>query len=410
MCLSSVLQYFKLNPKTLTGSLLVAGTCIGGGMLALPVAAAKTGFMPTLFCMTIVWAMMTVTAHCLVEIGFWMKKGDAHVMTMARSILGDWGKWFVAALFLFISYASLTAYIAGCSHLLSETLLSFGGIQISTGAGCLLITLLFGPFLVGPRTILGKTNDILFILMLIVYGLIIAKGFGHVDSNLLLRQDWSAVPLAVPLLITAFSFQTMVPSLHPFLDHDRRSLHVAIVVGTLIAFCVYALWQTIVFGSVPLEGQYGLLYAFERDMPATFSLSKLVHSEVVARAADLFALFALLTSFFGIGMGLVDFLGDGLQIKRKGKGALILGLLALVPSLIFAISLEKIFIMALDISGGFGDTILNGILPVAMLLVGYRYFAPKHIKAKLHIFGYYVLMLLFAVAFFFEAMVRSNSK
>ncbi len=408
MCFSSLMQFLKLNPKTITGSLLVAGTCIGGGMLALPVAAAKTGLMPTFFCMVIVWAMMTVTALCLVEVGFWMKKGDAHIMTMARSILGNWGKWLVCVLFLFISYASLTAYIAGCSHLLSETLLTFGDMQISKSAGCFLITILFGPFLVGPRTLLGKTNDILFILMLAAYAIIIAKGIGHVESGLLLRQDWSSIPLAVPLLITAFSFQTMVPSLHPFLDHDRRSLRFAVIFGTIIAFCVYALWQTIVYGSVPLEGQYGLLYALENDMPATFSLSKVVHSEIVARAADFFALFALLTSFFGIGMGLVDFLGDGLHIKRKGRGAFLLGCLVLVPSFIFAMSIEKIFIMALDISGGFGDTILNGVLPVMLLLVGYKYFAPKHIKARLHIYGYYLLMALFALAFAFEAMVRSK--
>jgi tyrosine-specific transport protein len=174
----------------------------------------------------------------------------------------------------------------------------------------------------------------------------------------------------------------------------------------VIAFSVYALWQIVVFGSVPLEGKYGLIYALDRGIGATFCLSKVVHSVVVARAADLFALFAILTSFFGIGMGLVDFLADGLHIKRKGRGAVLLGLLVLIPSLYFAVSSERIFITALELSGGFGDTILNGILPVLMLLIGYHHFAPKLIKnVSIHI-GYYILIGLFVLAFAFTAMVR----
>lgn len=377
-------------------------------MLALPVAAAQAGFFPTFFCMIIVWIMMTLTALALVEIGFWMKKDDAHIMTMAKTILGGWGKWLVCLLFAFISYASLTAYIAACSHLLSETLLNFNETQLSLATGCVIITAIFGPLLVGPRTLLGKTNDVFFILMLLAYVIIISKGISHVSFEYTFRQDWSCIPLAIPLLIAAFSFQTMVPSLHPFLNHDRKSLRVAVITGTFIAFCVYALWQLVVFGSTPLHGIWGLSYALERDVPATFCLSKLVHSEIVARAADAFALFALLTSFFGIGMGLVDFLSDGLHIKRKGKGACILGLLTLIPSLIFAVSFEKIFVTALSISGAFGDTLLNGILPLTMLIVGYRYFAPKLLKNPYKHIGIAIVIGFFIIAIVSEICVRMH--
>jgi tyrosine-specific transport protein len=35
--------------KILKGALLVAGTCMGGGMLALPVQMSQGGFIPSLF-------------------------------------------------------------------------------------------------------------------------------------------------------------------------------------------------------------------------------------------------------------------------------------------------------------------------------------------------------------------------
>ena len=72
-------------------------------------------------------------------------------------------------------------------------------------------------------------------------------------------------------------------------------------------------------------------------------------------------------------MGLFDFLSDGLNIKREGVGNISLGLLVCIPTLIFALSSARAFLIALDTSGGFGDTILNGIMPALMVWIG-RYF------------------------------------
>ena len=396
-----------LAPRTFTGALLVAGSCIGGGMLALPVAGAPAGLMPSLLFMGIVWVIMTVTGLCLVEIGFWMTKRDAHIITMASTILGAWGKWVMWVLFLFISYASLTAYTAGCGHLLASALSALLGFEVSKSTGCLVFVLLFGPFLLGPRITLGRANDLLFCLMIVAYVIIIGRGASLVHSELVFRHDWSYSYLAIPLLITAFSYQTMVPSLHPFLDHDRRSLRVAVLLGTTIAFVVYALWQVVVFGSVPLEGPGGLLHAFQEGEPATYCLGQLTHSALIVHSAAVFALFALVTSFFGIGIGLCDFLGDGLGIRREGKGAVTLGLLVLAPSLIFAVSFERIFIVALDVSGGFGDTILNGIFPLLILWVGLARFAPQYVRWKGLRNGIItVMVVLFVVAFAAEAKSR----
>jgi tyrosine-specific transport protein len=396
-----------LAPKTLTGALLVAGTCIGGGMLALPVAGAPAGLIPGLIIMFIVWIMMSATGLCLVEIGFWMKKSDAHIITMASTILGEWGKWLMWGLFLFISYASLTAYTAGCGSLFATALSSLLHTEISKTVGCWLFVLLFGPFLLGPRALLGKANDLLFALMICAYFVIVTRGIGLVQSEYLLRCDWSFAYLAIPLIITAFSYQMMVPSLHSFLDNDKKSLRVAVVLGTTISFVVYSLWQIVVFGSVPLDGDSGLSAAFRAGEPATFCLSQMTNSHLVTHAASFFALFALVTSFFGIGIGLVDFLSDGLKVSRKGRGAVILGLLVLVPSLFFAIGYERIFLIALDISGGFGDTILSGVIPLAMLWLGMKRFAP-HLIQRSALKKAFLIVLFGLFVFAFGAEVKAR--
>lgn len=390
--------------RVITASFFVAGTCIGGGMLALPVTAAQGGLIPTLIYMVAVWVMMTITALSLVEIGFWMDKSDAHIITMASVILGRWGRILIWALFLFISYASLVAYTGGCGHFFAQALTYLCGFDVSREVGCWLFILIFGSVLLGPRTFLGQTNNVLFLLMIVAYVVLIWKGVKDISLEFLLRSNWNKATLAVPMLVTAFSFQTMVPSLHPFLQHKRSSLRLAVVLGTIIAFSIYALWLVVVFGTVPLDGEWGLMRALQQGTPATQCLISHTQCRIIAQAAAFFSVFALITSFFGIGMGLVDFLADGLNIRRRGKGAVIIGLLVLIPSLFFSISYERIFIMALDLSGGFGDTVLNGVIPLLMLWIGsVRFWSltkKQHIVLGVSIVS---LLVLYSAIVYFEA-------
>ncbi len=367
----------RYSPQTLSALFLVAGTCIGGGMLALPVATSLNGFIPSSLVMLLAWLAMTLTALYLVEVGFWMKKDDAHVISMTGRFLGSWGKSLAWLLFLFISYASLVAYTAGSGHLLTRAVNSYSTLALSPEIGCVLFVAIFGPCLFFSHKALGKINSILFLTMCAVYVALISLSVPHIDSVNLLRSNWSGAYLALPLLLTAFSFQTMVPSLHPFLDHHAPSLRLAIIGGTGLALVAYLIWQASVLGAVPLTGEYGLIEALKVGEPATHVLGKAVGSIYIELLASFFAFFALVTSFFGISLGLYDFLSDGLQIPKKGWGNILLGTLILLPTLYFATNLEKIFLKALDASGGFGDSILNGLIPIAMIALG-RY----HYKLK----------------------------
>lgn len=360
----------KLSAQTFSALLLVAGTCIGGGMLALPVATAPNGFLPSTLIMIFAGLAMTLTALYLVEVGFWMKKSDAHVISMTSQFLGPWGKGISWLLYLFISYASLVAYTAGSGHLLSKALATYCGVEVSKEMGCVLFTLIFGPCLFCSHKVLGKVNAALFIAMIVAYVVLIGMSMPHVQSELLFRCNWSHSYLALPLLLTSFSFQTMVPSLHPYLGHHGPSLRVAIIGGTALAFCVYLIWQATVLGIVPLDGPNGLMHALSEGEAATHVLGAAVGSSYVELLASFFAFFALVTSFFGIALGLFGFLSDGLNIPKKGWGILGLGLLILIPTLFSAMTLERIFLKALDASGGYGDSILNGIIPILMIILG----------------------------------------
>jgi tyrosine-specific transport protein len=356
----------------LGASLLVAGTCIGGGMLALPVATGVSGFFPSFFLLLLGWGFMTTTALLLAEANLWMEEG-AHVITLASRLLGPVGKILAWLLYLFIGYASLVAYAAGGGELFSSAMDRFFGIAIPETWAIILFVIFFGTIIYLGNVIVGRINTFLVFGLIGAYILLIGVGAGHIKWDLLLRSTWGNTIIAVPLLLTVFSFQTIVPSLTIYLKQDGKALRLSIIIGTSLTLLVYVIWQALVLGTVLLDGDYGLAAALAKGKPATEFLGIAVGKPWVGAIADFFAFFALITSFLGIALGLFDFLADGLKIKEKKWGNVALGLLVAVPTILFALSMERVFLTALDTSGGIGDAILNGLFPALMVWIG-RYY------------------------------------
>jgi len=363
--------------STLSAVFLVAGTCIGGGMLALPIATGISGFLPSLAVMAICWLTMTATALLLMEVSLWMEEG-AHVITMTSKILGPWGKRVAWILYLFICYASLVAYSAGGGAQMASACEHYLQLPISKDWGAVLFMLVFTGVIFVGNWFVGRINTLLFGAMIFAYFALVGTGIDEVKPSLLLHRNWTTSLIAVPLLLTAFSFQTMVPSLTPYLKRNVKALRVAVVGGTLLAMLIYLVWQWLILGIVPVEGENGLAQALAQgDMPATEFLRQHVNGIWVSVIAEFFAYFAIATSFLGIAMGLFDFLADGLKINKDFMGKAIIALIIVIPTLIIATRFERVFMTAMDASGGIGDSILNGIIPVLMVwkgryIMGYR--------------------------------------
>ncbi|PCI93102.1 amino acid transporter [Candidatus Aerophobetes bacterium] len=369
--------------RIISGALLIAGTCVGGGMLALPVETGPSGFFPSVLIMLISWAFMTTTGLLIIEANLWMEEG-AHLMTMASKLLGKPGKWLTILLYLFMGYASLIAYNTAGASLLDSAFSDLFTKDLMRVEACILFALVFGTMIYFGTRIIGIINTFLMVGMIIAYLVLMINGTGNIHMSYLTHRKWSYSFYSFPLLLATFSYQMMVPSITPYLKRDPRALKIAIVAGTTIPFVVYLTWQWIVLGSVPLEGKMGLLDAYRKGQPATESLRAFVKSPWISVSAQFFAFFALVTSYLGIALGLKDFLMDLFSLKHKKSNNLFMGLLAVIPSLVFAILYPKAFLLGLEFSGGFGDSILSAFIPVSMIWIG-RYY--KHHEGPLRIFG-----------------------
>lgn len=76
-----------MKNRTLGSIFIVAGTTIGAGMLAMPLAAAGVGFGVTLALLVSLWLLMCYTALLLVEV-YQYEAADTGLGTLAKRYLG----------------------------------------------------------------------------------------------------------------------------------------------------------------------------------------------------------------------------------------------------------------------------------------------------------------------------------
>lgn len=386
--LSKIFSY-----KVLSASLLIGGACIGGGILGVPVEAGSLGFFPSAVILLSSWLFMTLTAFLYAEASLWMEEKNAHIVTITSHLLGRWGEAIAVMWYIFIGYASLIAYNAGGAQLIGYMSEGLFSVFLSPLLSAVVYAALFGSVFYFGARVVGLINMILMAGLILSYILLISLGLEGIQYPLLGRASWSGFYTVIPLMVTSFSFQMIVPSIALYVDKDPKSLKYTLIMGTTLALIFYLLWIFVVMGTVPNEGKYGLKEALENGQVATASLKIFAHKRVIAVLGEYFAFFAISTSYLGIGLGLFDFLADLFQIEKKGNGKLILGLLVVLPTLYITMTFPGIFLVALDVTGGFGDSILNGVIPVLLIWMG-RYVIGYKSELKL-IGGKTMLTLLF---------------
>lgn len=369
------------------GMLLVAGTSIGAGMLALPVVTAEGGFWPSLGIYALCWVFMSCTGLLLLEVCLRLP-AQANLVSMAGAYLGKPGKIFAWALYLFLFYCLSIAYISGGGSLL----LSWLGLNIPPWTGGLLFVVIFAPFVyLGARSV-DRINWVLMIGLIVSYFAFIILGARHVKISQLQISNWPMSLKALPVIFTAFSYQGVIPSLATYMKRDARRLRIAILGGTTIAFAIYVAWELLILGIIPLEGAMGLLEAVAVGSTAVEPLKAHLGGGAIYGLGQSFAFFAITTSFLGVTLGLMDFLADGLHVTKKGLRRLFLAGLTFLPPLLIAITYPSGFLKALGYAGGIGCSLLLGFLPTLLAWIA----REKHPQGPILVRGgKVVLSLLF---------------
>ncbi len=345
------------------GILLITGSCIGAGMLALPILSGIAGFVPSMILFFLAGLFMTSTGLMLVEATSWFKR-PVNIISLLEYTLGPTGKvlgWF---LYLFLFYALIVAYISGSGNHVGVVL------HVPDWIGSLFFVGLFGWMVyLGTRPVdfmnrflmIGKIGAYLCLMLLTVQ---------YIRPDMLEYSKPEYAFLALPVLVISFGFHNMVPSLFFYLGGDIKRVKQSVLGGVLFVFIIYIIWQVVAIGVLPVYGKHGLLYSYIHDEDAAQAIKMTISQSAVGLFAQLLAFFAILTSFLTQSLSLVHFLRDGFKIEAKERENIGLCVAALVPPLCFSLLYPQLFFKALNFAGGICAVILFGIFPVLMIWRG----------------------------------------
>lgn len=380
--------------KALGGALIIGGTAIGAGMLALPVVTGYGGFLPACVIYLVCYLFSAATGLLLLEVCLWMPQ-DSNIITMAGHLLGPIGKYVAWLLYLFLFYCLTIAYVSGGGTFVANLL------HIDKILGLLIFTLAFGGCVYAGTKTIDRVNWILMLGLGVSFIAFLCIGFSDIQWNFLSNAHWGSAVLALPVIFTSFSYQGTIPSLNTYLEHNPKMVRFAILAGTALPFIAYILWELLILGLVPREA---LLSAKIAGETAVAPLRELFPGSSIYTIGGFFGIFALTTSFLGVTLGLFDFLADGLQMAKEGTKKIVLALLVYGPPLIIAAINPNIFFRSLGYAGGIGCALLLGFYPALMVWVG-RY-KKDYPKVSRQLFGGKKMLIALFAFVAFELIVE----
>jgi tyrosine-specific transport protein len=378
-------------------TLLVVGGLVGAGVLALPVNTGLAGFIPSLVGMLCIGFAMFFTATILAKESITEKRDTFNYPSLYQKYFGLKGKWIAVAANMFLLYGLLIAYITGGSAIISD-ILNVPLIYHKWVA--LSFSLVLIVIITKGVQIVIKFNMAFTVIMFFSFIAIVVMGVSHVEVRNLAHKDWGFLPCTIPIIVAAFNFHNLIPTICKALKYNTRTVIRNIFFGMSIGLIIYIAWIIVGIGALPIiNGESGLLYAFQHNLPATIPLSHMIKTPGFLSFAMLFSIVALTASCIANSTGLLAFVEDlmvnSFNVKNKAFHAVI----AFLPPVLISLVYPDIFLHALNIASGFGIVMLFGIMPCIIVLSNAS--ARRRLIAA-------VVFILFAGAFFFEVLQETG--
>lgn len=393
-----------MKSKLIGGIFLICGTSIGTGILGIPTITAESGLLNSMLLFFVCWLFSTLAALYYMEAHLWQESPQSNLLSMSQHFFGPFAKTGVWIIYLSLLYSLMCTYLLAGSSWVIEVLSLYTPLSLTRVGGMIVFILMIGLFIFFGIRAVDRVNRFMSLGLAISFALILAFILPTLKTDLLLEKvgQVSAMPSALPLLITAFGYSIIVPSLNAYFEKKPHLLQKAILWGSLLTLLVYLLWELGTLGHIPLMGEHGLsLIAKSKDNGTEVANSLIFFSKNHALGILLtcFAVFAVITSFLGVSMALYHALADGFKMDCHGGSGILLLLLTYIPPMLFLFFFPTGFSQILSFAGGL-VSLLMGVIPVMMVwrgrydnqCGGYRVWGGKPLLVLTALFFVFVMI------------------
>ena len=331
----------------------VVGCGIGSGCLGTAYSARLAG-LPVLVFWFIVTGILTLFSMMYVAETTLRTRTLVQLPGLAERYLGPAGSILIFIAVVINSLSCMIAYFSGSGKILNE----LRGVQDWVGTLIFLIPAAgvawFGLKAMGVGNKLMSIGMIVMLVVLTAASMIANNG----DLSRIFQSNWT---YAIPIFnVAAFSYigQYLVPDLARGLSHDPKKLAPAIALGQLIV-CVLLI-------IVPMGVMY-ITPAEDLTQVATIAWGRSLGLWALY-IANIFALIAMLTSYWAISQTLLSNIVDKFKFHSDEDVKIRLPITIVIVGIPLALTLSGAvgFVDAIYFSGTFAGAIM-AILPIFML-------------------------------------------
>jgi len=313
----------------------IIGTVIGAGILGLPYAISVSGFIPGVILTIIIGFAMTLLLLYLGEVVLRCK--EVHqIPGLIRKYLGKKTYAFALLLFIISIYGALISYIIGVSESLATVLPGSQLFYMLLFIGLMSIPVLKGVHFMDDAQLV--LVSILITLILVITFFIIPE----VNTDNLLVIDYNRLFFPFGVIFFALTGYSVMPELEQILLKHEKKFLPSVLIAMTACTLIYLLFSAIFIGAYG----NGVSEVSTQSLPGILGL--------VGKGI---AVFAMTTSFMGLGVALSDVFKQDLGYSNI-KSWLLTCMIPLVIAALFKPS----FIGPILISGAYTGTIMGFLI------------------------------------------------
>lgn len=361
------------------GTMIVAGTAIGAGMLGLPMISAGMWFSWSAAVLLLSWFCMFRSSQAILEVNLHFQPGDSF-HTLVRELLGPTWTVINGLSVAFVLYILVYAYVSGGGSVVQHALTPVLGSEPPRLLTSLLFALLLAACIWWSSRAVDRFSVLLMGGMVIALLLSMCGMFRHLRLDVLLDTGGGGgqaifVWGALSTYLTSFCFHASVPSLVKYLGKDGRSIDACLRYGTLIALACYFAWITAADGVIPREGFKTVIAQGGNVGDLLAAAGHNLGSGFVLRLLEAFSLLAVATSFLGAGLGLFDYMADLCDFDDSRLGRTKTLLVTFLPPMFCGLVWPDGFLAAIGWAG-LAASVWSVIVPALLLRACRRRFTP----------------------------------
>lgn len=385
------------KPSVFGGTMIIAGTAIGAGMLALPTVSAGMWIWWSFGIMIFVWLMMFLSSQALLEVNLNYNPG-ASFHTLIYDNLGKFWNLVNGLSVAFVLYILIYAYVSGGGATIEYSIKEIIGVENSRPLAGFSFGIVLCLCVWWSTFLVDRISVVLLGGMVLTFIFTMSGMLGEMElSNFIVKDSENKgyvifIWAALSTYLTSFCFHASVPSLVKYFGRDAKSINKCLLYGTLIALCVYMVWIIACDGNISRETFKEVIARGGNVDDLIVAAGSGLNSALLLRFLEIFAFLAVATSFLGAGLGLFDYIADlcGFDESRLGRTKTLL--VSFAPPIIAGILYPNGFLYAIGWAG-LAATLWSVIIPALLLQASRKKNAQREFRVVGGSFVIYLLLV-----------------